>query len=207
MKDFSADVLFIVDASAGITEDNFERAKAFVKKTAAMLNLSPRDTRAGVVTFSSFPKIVVPMGGYKISSFGRAIDDAALHRDGVKSRIDLAFQFGSKELRTPGKNQKKVAVLMISEEQEKRAEPLGIVSHPLRDTGADVFIITIGSKPNIENLLPMVRDAEDIFKVASYQDLLIRNHDIAENIAKKSGVIPILFCTCVAHLQKRCNNK
>lgn len=183
-----ADIAFLVDASSIVSTENFHTAKEFVMSMAKLLNLSVDQTRAALITYSSFPKTVIQMGDYKLQDFNRAIAGATRHIDIKDSRIDLVIEEAFKTLSTPSWNSKKIVVILTSERHDRRhVNLLATAAEPLQNIGADIFVIAIGSKPNIEELLPIVSGSDHVFKVGSYQDLLNRNFFISSQIADKSG--------------------
>ena len=51
--DCSADVIFVVDESGSVTEENFERMKSFLSQLVGRLDIDSGNTRVGLVTYST----------------------------------------------------------------------------------------------------------------------------------------------------------
>ena len=171
--------------------------KDFAKSMAEILNLAPKKSRAGVITYSSLPKTVSQLRGHTPKEFERVLARAELHGDLRSSRIDLAVERAAKELRIPGRNQNKVVVILTARRQGRGTNSLRDSVQPLRDEGADVYVVTIGSDPNFEELLPLVIQPDDIFKVPSYQELLKKNGPISTEIARRTGMYAIESGCCL----------
>lgn len=59
-----ADVVFLVDSSGSVGDDNFRVVKDFIKNTINIFDIGAQYTRIGVLTFSSTPVLRFPLNMY-----------------------------------------------------------------------------------------------------------------------------------------------
>jgi hypothetical protein len=184
-SDFSADVVFLVDGSFSVSQNHFNQEKSFVKSMAKTLNLSPAQTRAALVIYSTLPRTIAQLRGYTTQEFDGVVDRASLL--GGTRRVDLAIDEAAKIFKTAGRKAKKIVVLLTAGRQTPGVKDLRTAMQPLRDIGADIYVMAIGSLPNIEELLPMVYKPKDIFRIPSYEVLSEHFKPVSAEIAKRAG--------------------
>jgi len=89
------DLAFLIDGSGSIEaygRGNFRRCLNFVKRVVASFRISPRQTRVGVVLFSSRAWLVFNFRRYRNKrSMWRAIDNIRYPRGGTKIGRALRF--------------------------------------------------------------------------------------------------------------------
>ena len=59
-----SDIVFVLDSSGSVGEDNFKVMKDFVKSVVQNLNIGPDNTKVGVITFSRYPVIRLHLDDY-----------------------------------------------------------------------------------------------------------------------------------------------
>ena len=64
MRDFQADVLFIMDSSGEVSRDDYIKEKDFVASLAKYLRLSPTETRAALMTYGYTAMLVANYDSY-----------------------------------------------------------------------------------------------------------------------------------------------
>lgn len=190
-SDFAADVVFLVDGSLSVSQNHFDQEKNFVKSMAKTLNLSPSQTRAAFVTYSTLPRTIAQLRGYTTQQFDQIVDRATLL--GGTRRIDLAIDEAARILKTNGQKTKKIVVLLTAGRQTPGDKTLRTAAQPLQDIGADLYVMAIGSLVNIEELLPIVDKPEDIFRIPSHEVLSEQFKPISSEIAERAGKISLMI--------------
>lgn len=64
------DVVFVLDASGSIPEDDFQRILNFVRDLASRLDVESKNARVAVVTFSDNPEAVFYLNSYDQTAVG-----------------------------------------------------------------------------------------------------------------------------------------
>lgn len=166
---FIADVVFLMDSSAGVGITNYRRQKEFVKAVARALNFGERATRASLVVYSNNPRLVTRFDSHKtLRQFEAAVDRASYLRGAW--RIDKALTYAARLFTAARSGVPKVTVLITSGRRDS-VNSLGVASRPLKDIGAKSFIVAIGTLPNIRDLRLVVSGNNDIFRVSSFLNL------------------------------------
>ena len=106
------DLGFLVDGSGSIEaygRGNFRRCLRFVKQVVASFHISPRQTRVGIVLFSSRTNLVFGFNRYRDKrSILKAIDSIRYPRGGTY--IGRALRFSRQRLFSTGSKARKVSV-------------------------------------------------------------------------------------------------
>lgn len=185
-----ADVVFLVDSSDSVTSLNFQQEKKFVKAMARSLNVSPDKSRASVIVYGSKHNIVLSLDeATNLDDFKRAVDSAS-YVDGVR-RMDLALGAAAAVMNQATRNVPKIVILLTSGEQSPTNTPFPLSSavKPLRDLGAQMYVVAISSEVDKRELTTVVDDQKDIFEVPQFEALLPQATQIAKSIAGRSGKI------------------
>ena len=66
---------------------------------------------------------------------------------------------------------------------------LQAAAKPLRDRGAKTYVVAIGSEPNQNELLPVVQNPRDIFRIQSFDLLPIEMPSAARQISRNTGIM------------------
>jgi hypothetical protein len=169
-EDFSAEVVFLVDASLTVTPSNFDLEKQFVKTASKALQISPDKTRAAVITYSDNTENVVELGKYQtMRDFEFKVDSARLLR-GLR-RMDKALESAANTLKKSRPGVPRLVVLLTAGRQIPDAKSLDKAVQPLRDLGAQTFVVAIGSQPDTQELKKAVEKPIDLFRLAGYEEL------------------------------------
>lgn len=101
-------------------------------------------------------------------------------------RIDKALDFASRLMPGTRRLLPKIVVLLTAGRQQL-GYPFDIEAEKLQNQGAQTYILSIGDKPNVNELRPIVKDDNDVFKVASFDDLQQRVLPFAQKLGKQPG--------------------
>ena len=180
--DRKTSVVFLLDASSGVSKGIYREEKAFIRSLASHFNISPKGPRGSLVMYATNP--------YTLASFvdpdltGR-LDIAPLLRQ--PRRMDRALEHAPRLISTLDKDTRKIVILLTAGRQAQGAKPLGEAIKPLRQLGAQTFVVAIGRGPDARKLAPLVDRTNDLFQVPSVGDLQLRSRPIAKHIRDKPG--------------------
>ena len=182
--DFIGDVVFLVDSSLNVSQDNFQKETDFVKAMARLLNVRPSKSRAAVISYGRNSTLVTRFTSYSSTDEFEASVDSAPYEGGLR-RIDQAVRNAGRVLGEARRSLPKVVILLTSgpETQDPDTEDLFDAAVALRGFDAKSFVVAIGSSPDVNELLPLVRTPEDVFQVPSFDDLGRRTMPIARRVA------------------------
>lgn len=66
-------------------------------------------------------------------------------------------------------------------------QPLELVVKPLQEHGAKTYVVAVGDRPNVNELLPIVKDERFVIKISSFDDLPGRALQVAQTLGNQSG--------------------
>jgi hypothetical protein len=179
-----------MDSSYLVGPQRYRTEKDFVRSLARYLNVTPGNSRAAIVTYGKNATKVLGFTDYKtIPEFERRLLNAP-SVGGVR-RIDSALKAAEDLLTQTRPDSKKIVVLLTAGQQARvtDSKALDLATKPLRDAGAQTFVISIGNDPKENELRKIVVDPKDIFKVGSFDVLYPRAYPVAREIAKAPGNI------------------
>ena len=177
----AADVGFILDSSYSLRY-KYKEEKYFLKSLAASFDLTNRDVKASVVTFSSFPELSIKFNEHdKTDTFNAAIDRIPLM--GFLTRIDLALRLTQSKMFTPEngarENYPKVLVLITDGAQTKpRGRPYedpALVANELRKSGVYFVVVGIGDQVVYDELISIAGDEKRVFTSTSFDELVTKD--------------------------------
>ena len=166
-----ADILFLLDASSSIWGPNFRKQTKFVRNLVEEFDISPTQTRCGVLTFGNDVKEEFTLNTY--------LSKTPLLRDGMgrvkqltgTTRTDLAMQrmrqIFSRDLRA---DVPKIAVV-LTDGQSNHPEVTMEQARLAHQEGVTVFAIGVGRKILKEELLALASREEYAFEVETHDAL------------------------------------
>ena len=175
-------MVFLVDASQGVTEDDFRREKEFIKSLASHFNLHPSSARGTAVIYGNQPSTVV---GFNDLRFNDKVDAAPLL--GTQRRTDRALELATRVFSSSKPEDRKILVLVTAGAQAPGSKPFAESADPLRKLGAQRFVVVIGREPADRVLLPLVDRRQDIIRVPASSGLASKSQHISKQIRDKPG--------------------
>ena len=186
VEDVAADIVFLLDSSASITQDGFFKEKAFVKLLAKSLNVAPGFSRAAVVLFGSIPVTAITFNGYRtLNEFNNLIDKVS--STGGSRRMDRALEVATNLLTEGSRRTPKLVVLITSGNQIPSfgSVPLEIAVESLKRIGAKTFFAGIGRDLDVSELISAAEDPGDVFAVPSFNELRENVPRIAKHVTNR----------------------
>ena len=85
-------------------------------------------------------------------------------------RIDKVLNYASQLIANTRELFPKIVVLLTAGRRGSE-QPLELVVKPLREHGAKMYVVAIGDRPDVNELLPIVKDERFVIKIPSFNDL------------------------------------
>ena len=93
----AVDILFVLDTSSGVGQENFNKMLQFVKEIIKVFDVNNLLTRVSVITYDSDARLVIRFSDYnEIDRLNSAID-AIRYVNGRQTRIDKALLLAGSE--------------------------------------------------------------------------------------------------------------
>ena len=178
-----ADIIFLVDTSAGVSREQFDQQKQFVRRMARYFLISPLGPRAAFATYGSSAYTVIDFSGYSSDAeFSLKINSARFL--GGTRRIDQALDHAAKMFQETGRVGLRIVILLTTGNYYTGAGASSVSSAmmPLRSLDAHLYVIGIGSQFTPLMFKQMVREPKDIFQAPSFNDLTSRQFLIARQL-------------------------
>ena len=168
----NADIVFLVDSSSGVSSQQFEMEKRFVRSMARYFIVSPLGPRAALVSYSATAYTVIGFSGYSSNvDFSLQIDNARYM--GGRRKLDQALIHTASLFRGTGRVGLRIVILLTAGNYYTGpgSRPMSSVMSLMNSLDAHVYVIGIG--PHFRKFLfsPMVRRPGDIFWIPSFNDL------------------------------------
>ena len=184
-----ADVLFVIDSSYEVSQDDYKSEKDFIKSLLRSLNMSSDSSRAALITFGDRASLVSRFTGLqKLEDFDKSIDSASYI--GGDRRIDKGLKMVARVLNEAGKASLIVVIFLTGGRQASSGGTLDDPVEPVRQSGAKTFVIAIGKNPDVQELRPLVASPKDVVTVVSFKDLDSQTKRVASHISSSAGEKP-----------------
>lgn len=165
MKDYY--IVFLVDSSSAVQQEQFAKEKEFVKTLAEYLHIGSTDkTKAAVINYGSLPSTSVKFDEYSSLKGLKGGIERMTPAQGSR-RIDRALDEAADLLRPIDPLSSKILVLLTTgrQAQESDVTPLDVSIQPIKDMGSEIYVVAVGNEPSTQELRPLVTKLEDMFRV------------------------------------------
>jgi len=185
--DVNADIVFLVDSSTSVGEENFGKLKDFVSNVARSLNLAHARSRVAVILFSSYAQLAIGFSDHStMLTFKEDVDKLSLV--GGSRRIDRALDAAVTLLGNVPSDRPKVVIMLTAGKQDSGfSNTLANAGAPLHTMRAQTYVVAIGREPDVLELRPVYRFDSNLFVVSPFASLEPRTRPIAEHIAERTG--------------------
>ena len=195
-----ADIVFLVDSSGSMGDENFTKQKQFIANFAQSTTIGPQNFQIGVVTFSRSVRNEFDLSTHHdVSSLVNAID--AIEWMGRATYTDLGLQYVMQNSFTTAAGDRPNApnILIVMTDGPSSRPNLTIAETvELHQKNITVFTIGIGSAVDVEELRHIASSAENEF--------LVDNFDALETIQLKlKTFVGKLFFSPASHLVSKCD--
>ncbi|CAE1170116.1 COL6A [Acanthosepion pharaonis] len=168
----ATDVIFLVDNSGSLKENEFQTELDFAAKMIMQFNLGPQNYQAGFYTFSTDAQSHIQLGKFT--------ENAALASSIKQIPYVGGFTFLGKSLKTVnqgfslsagGRNNVRKALIIISDGNTVDVKVTAESVKLLRDNDVQVYAIVFGSKVDMQLSRSLVAKSSDLFKISKISDL------------------------------------
>ena len=66
-------------------------------------------------------------------------------------------------------------------------QPLNLPARTLHETGSRPYVLEVGGRANTQELLPVVKNGEDVFSIGKFEDWVLISRRLASLIARNVG--------------------
>ena len=184
------DLIFLLDASGSVGEENYVKEKEFIKIAASRYELASTSS-AAVIPFSSQATNEVLLGSMRTAlSFATAVDD--IPYDALYTRIDLALRLAYDEyFLSEDSNKTQKLVILLTDGIQSNFPGMTPPYIPIEDTiqllrskAARIFAVTIGDNIDMTAMRAVTEEDDDIFQATEFNDLVAK----ADSISKTSCI-------------------
>lgn len=210
-----ADIVFLMDASESMTEDDFEKQKHFVIKVAESFYMSPETTQFALVTYSSTAKLHIRFRDHlNQDSFKTVVQQVPFAAGGT--RLDKVLKLTADRVFTAQNGARagvpKVIIILTDGRQshESNALPIQEAVVPLRQLSVKIHAVALGNQVNRLELRKLVAKDEDIFNIRDFDNLVNKSRQLATKtcdiiVRPPPGQQKLVFNRQILHYE--CTNK
>ncbi|CAH1788338.1 unnamed protein product [Owenia fusiformis] len=176
-QDRQADIVFILDASGSITDENFVLLKEFVKTVINRLDVSDTNARVGVLTFSNSADVEWDLNSYNTKAELLSKVDNITQTKGSTNTADAIAVTRDQMFVSAKGDRTNVAntIILITDGIAKGNDPIP-EANLAKEAGIAIFCVGIGQDFGVEGrneLLAIATDPDDthMFEVTEFADL------------------------------------
>ena len=174
--------MFVVDSSDEVSSQDYTSEKRFVKSVARALNLAPKRSRVAVIIYSDYATTPIKFADYQTTGrFNDAVDNL-IHIRRTR-RMDRALLETVETLKQARPLVPKLVFFLTSGRQDTGAPSLDAAARAVTETGAIVYLVAIGERPNLRELRVVVEKPDNIISVTEFGDLQQESRDISKDVA------------------------
>lgn len=181
---FSADVIFLADASKHVDWNEFKRQKQVINYLARLLNVKRSGSRGALITYGDRPVININFDSYNnLDDFQRHVDSSPLI-DGTRN-IEQTMETVAQLVKRARSETPKIVVLLINGRQLPESNTFRNFTKVLRDLGAKMFVIATSSSRNYHNLENVLENPNDVMTFVNFKDVLSKGPDVSSYISSR----------------------
>ncbi|XP_048579526.1 collagen alpha-3(VI) chain [Nematostella vectensis] len=184
------DLVFLLDSSGSVGLQNYQKEKNFIKDIVSKQNIGRELTRVGVVVYSHEAIVAIKLTDYSSTEdLNKAIDGIDYY--GKTTRIDKGLMTADRMLLTTegGKREGVPAITILMTDgrqtQDNDAVSPRIASLPIKEKGVQIIVVAIGRSPSDRELLPLATTKENLYRVATFEQLSKTVQPLSIHICKQ----------------------
>jgi len=190
---FSADVIFVADASKHVTWKEFKRQKQVINDIARLFNVKDAASRGALVTFGERPVINVNFDSYKnLNDFNRLVDSSSLINGtrNIPQTMDTVTQLVKRtRVEVP-----KVVIFFIKDGESQEFSKFGQYRKRFDDFGAKLFAFGTPLTANYQILEDALVEPSHMMKFVDFEHVLPKGPGIVSHIVSRKYVHLEDFC-------------
>jgi hypothetical protein len=188
------DLLFILDGSSSSTQQEFKLSKMFIKSVINSLDIDETSTRVSLIEYSDRATLEFPLNKYYDQGDVKDAVDNVRASGGQGTVTDQALQLAVNQVFTrTGGDRPGVpnAIILVTDGKSTGSVPLSRAVKPLRETGTDVYVISVGPATDKQELQSMTTGEDRFYVVKNVYELVRLPTRLVRNIlgnTKKGNV-------------------
>ena len=182
---YTADIVFLVDSSSNVAPETYKKEKELVAKLSDTLNLVPNRSRVAILLYGEYPTRAIAFDVYSTPARLQEGLEALVYIQLGKRRIDRALTAAARRLAGQDRPVHKDVVLITVGKQSRDASSLAVAVQPLVALGARVFVVAVGSGPDLSALSKAVERRADIMPLPRFDDLNAQALTISDYIRNR----------------------
>lgn len=182
--DVTADIVFLIDSSSGVSQADYKKEKDFVASLAKSLNFGSGKTRVAVILYSDYARQAIRFDVVSNPEFLQSVLDGLQQLRGGR-RVDRALTSATQIFRGSRPNVRHILVLLTSgKHTSESASPIENAVKQLETLDVERFVVAIGPESSGQDMKPVVERDEDVMYVPTFNSLRSQILRIAEHISK-----------------------
>ncbi|XP_053405850.1 collagen alpha-1(XII) chain-like [Mercenaria mercenaria] len=145
------DIVFVLDSSGSVGEENFKIVKSFVKSVVGNLNIGQDNTRVGIITFSRYPVIRLHLDDYTDKEALLKAIDVVPYIAGITETHSALYLLKDEGFRGSRPDVPNIAVV-VTDGKSFHTNLTTVASEELQAQGVVMFGIGIGGNVNLNEL-------------------------------------------------------
>ena len=194
-------LMFLIDASSGVSPTDFQREKDFIKSLIRYMNLYPANSRShiGIVVYSDGASVVLNFDSKETKSDIENIVDNLPHLRGTR-RIDKALRTAATTLNQISSDYPKFVVLLTAGRQTQApdSESFGAAVRSLHDAGVTTHVLGIGDDIDPSDFRGGDKEMTEVISVPSFLDLPQYVNTMSRNLMEDYGTCFNLATSVIA---------
>lgn len=187
------DVVFMIDSTSDVSSSDYQAQKEYIKFFLRFLTLTSDTTRAALIIYSNYGLVKYGFRDFlSQEKFEKDLEN--IEHLGGSRNFDNVLERAVKVFSDARPGSKKIAILLTAGLQQQRgAKALYDAARRLRSIGAQMYVIAIGNKVNINELQKAVQRSDDVIKVPSFDILRTAAQDSVNHVLGIKGLLSILI--------------
>ena len=169
------DLVFVLDGSGSVGQENFERTKSFVANVSDAFEIGADQTRVGVIKYSSSATVEFHLNAYTSKTLlNQAIRNITYNGGGTQTVAALNLMQSQSFLvengARPEFNAVSRAAVVITEGRSQGAAAVAVPADLAREKGITIFAIGVTDNVNMDELNAIANKPNDtyVFHVSNF---------------------------------------
>ena len=179
------DLAFALDGSDSLTEEEFENLKQFATSVVESYNISPLDTRVGVLEYSNQPRVVLKLSdGVSAGQVIQTIRNVAPSR-GISSVTSEALEEAARNVFSPQAGSRTgipKTLILVTHSKSPSLVPVSQAVQRLRAAGVRVYVVGVGSRVDTQEMRSIAAGETAVYPVQRPDEVPGIADDVVRNI-------------------------
>ncbi|XP_065643580.1 uncharacterized protein LOC100214647 isoform X2 [Hydra vulgaris] len=188
-KVLQTDMLFLLDSSGSVGDENFDKMKEFVKSIVLKFDVDNQLTRVGIIKFDSDAEITIQLSDHKSLKDLLNDIDSIRYTEGIQTRIDKALERAMEAFseKNGGRADATKALVLLADGQNsfiEGSQDLDEELKPLIDAKVLRYVIGIGRELDLKELEDIATNNIAIY-ADSFDELKFKVDEQISRIAER----------------------